>query len=397
MNYRIQRKTLFLLVIAAFSYCAYAGNSRIGLFNAFPDLEKNLPHVDICDLPTPIFELDRFGEFVGHDQIYMKVDFLTGKAINNGEGHLYGGNKPRKLEFLLADAAAKGAKTIITYGCAGSNHALATAVYAKELGFPYCILMLKDQPNSPIVRQNLLLDRYYGADLRFFQTVQARSAATDEILKNDPTAYLIPTGGSNEIGAVGFVNAAFELREQIQNGIIAEPDYIYIALGSCGTVAGLLLGLQAAGLQSKVVAVAVEPGEARSLKPLFEKTNKFLREYDASFPTFSFPDNQLVINKKYAGTHYGLFTPEASNATKLFYQFERVKLEGTYSAKPVAAIIDDAASGLLAGKTVLFWDTYCGIDYSDLTKGVNYKELPVEFHKYFEEDIQPLSVGMYEL
>lgn len=371
-------------------------NNRVYLFDKFPFLKDNLAHTSFCDLPTPIIKLEAFGSELGYDHVFMKADYLTGKSINNGAQHLYGGNKPRKLEFLLADAQKMGKETIITYGCAGSNHALATAVYAKELGFKKCILMLKNQPNSPVVRHNLLLDCYCGAELQFYPNNNARNIASAEILKNDSKAYLIPLGGSNEIGSIGFVNAGLELREQINQGCTKAPDRIYIPVGSCGTVAGLLLGLQASGLQSKVVAVVVEPEEFEdefysTTKELFKKTNELLNSLDPSFKIYDFPESKFIINKKFAGQQYGLFTPEAVQAIKLFSKTENIMLEGTYSAKPIAAIMDDLADGVIKDEIILFWNTYCGIDYSDLTKCVDYKKMPIEFQKYFEEDIQPLS------
>jgi 1-aminocyclopropane-1-carboxylate deaminase len=372
------------------------------LFTHFPGLRNNLAHIKFCDLPTPIIKLESFGAFVGYKNIFMKADDLTGKKIdesekiNNGLGHLYGGNKPRKLEFLLADAKKMGKETILTYGCAGSNHALATAVYAKELGFKKCILMLKNQPNSPVVRHNLLLDYYCGAELLFYPDNQTRRLAAEDMMRNDPSIYFIPTGGSNAIGAIGFVNAAFELKEQVEQGCVPAPDLIYIPVGSCGTFAGLLLGLRAVGLESKIVAVAVEPEEIENefyinTKKIFTRMNELLHSLDPLFNLYEFPEDKFIINKKFEGSQYGLFTPEAVSAIKLFGATEHVKLEGTYSAKPISAIVDDLANGFIKNETVLFWNTYCGIDYSELTKFIDYKNMPPEFQKYFEEDIQPLS------
>jgi D-cysteine desulfhydrase len=372
------------------------------IFNYFPELQNNLERIQFCDLPTPIIKLESFGDFVGYKNIFMKADSLTGKKIDNGKEInnsiecLYGGNKPRKLEFLLADAKKMGKETIITYGCAGSNHALATAVYAKELGFKRCILMLKNQPNSPVVRHNLMLDCYCGAELQFYPDNKTRRLAAEQMMRNDPSIYFIPTGGSNAIGAIGFVNAAFELKEQIKHGCMCVPDLIYIPIGSCGTVAGLLLGFQVLGLESKIVAVAVEPEEIESefyinTKKIFTRTNALLHSLDPSFKIYEFPEDKFIINKKFTGAEYGLFTPEAAQAIRLFKSTENIKLEGTYSAKPISAIMDDLTNGFIKNETVLFWNTYCGIDYSDLTKLVDYKSMPIAFQRYFEEDIQPLS------
>lgn len=358
------------------------------LFKQFPQLQQTIPHSELGDLPTPIMKLEHFGNEIGCNTIFIKRDDLTGKRVDQNN-RLYGGNKVRKLEFLLADAIKKNAQTIITYGCTGSNHALATAVYAHELGLK-SILLLKNQPNSYVVRHNLLLDTYYGAQLQLFADNAIRNAAADEMLKADHTAYLIPTGGSNPIGAIGFVNAAFELAHQIASHEIAEPDLIYVATGSCGTTAGLLLGLKAANIQTKVVGVCVEPEIKENMfllriKELFEKTNELLHARDASFPLLSFPEDDLILNKKFCGPEYGLPTPETVKAIVVFGQTEHINLECTYSAKVAAAIMDDAAAGKLQDKTVLFWNTYCGIDFSHLFKADDYKKLPPAFHRYFED------------
>ena len=363
------------------------------LFKQFPQLEAQIPHVVLCDLPTPIVRLESFGNYIGCKNLFMKRDDLTGKDMGGGL-RLYGGNKPRKLEFLLADALRQNAQTVITFGCAGSNHALATAVYARELGLN-TILMLKSQPNSYVVRHNLLLDNYYGAQLNFFSNNAMRALAAQEILKYDTGAYLIPTGGSNPIGALGFVNAAFELAHQIESQEVAEPDQIYVATGSCGTAAGLLLGIKAARLTSKLIAVCVEPEGAPdrfllNIKRLFLQTNEILHALDPSFPIIEFPTEDLIINKKFCGSAYGLSMPETAAAIRMFKDTENITLEATYSSKPVASIIDDAKNGLLQDQTVLFWNTYCGLDFSQLTNKMDYRNLSSEFHLFFESDAQSL-------
>lgn len=367
---------------------------KIPLFEKFPDLQKKLSYISFCDLPTPINKLENFSKYLNYKNIYIKRDDLTGKKLENGM-RLYGGNKPRKLEFLLADALNKDAKTIITFGCAGSNHALAISVYSKVLGLN-SILMLKPQPNSYIVRHNLLFDNFNNSEIKFFENNKVRAIAAQKILEKDKHSYLVPTGGSNAIGAIGFVNAALELSGQIQKGELQEPDFIYVATGSCGTTAGLLLGLKIAGLKSKIVSVCVEPEEEKDeflfkIKNLFKQVNKLLNKLDSTIKLNEFPDNSLIINKNFCGKEYGLFIKEVMKAGKVFKNLENINLEGTYSAKPIAAIIDDGAKGLINDKVVLFWNTYCGFDFSYLSNFYDYKKLPADFHKYFENDVQEIN------
>jgi 1-aminocyclopropane-1-carboxylate deaminase/D-cysteine desulfhydrase-like pyridoxal-dependent ACC family enzyme len=316
----------------------------------------------------------------------MKDDGMTG---SNG---LYGGNKVRKLEFLLGDAKKYNAKTIITYGCFGTNHGLATACYAHQLGYQ-CILMLKPQPNTYVVRNNLLLDHYFGASIQTFPDNDSRNAAREAFLQENPDAYFFPTGGSIPLGALGFVNAAFELKEQIEQGLMPEPDYIYIPLGSAGTTAGLLLGLKLAGLRSMICAIAVEPEEKpnefeKNVHNLFVGTNELLHEHDASIPLVAFPYEQIIFNKTLMGPDYGVWIPQGDAAMRMMKETEIVQLEGTYSAKAVGAIIADIKNGVRKkDDVILFWNTYCGLDFSHLTHQVNYKDLNPELHELFEVQV----------
>lgn len=353
------------------------------LFRAYPALESSIPIEHIANLPTPITECKNLEHALHHPHLYMKNDGLT------GTDGLYGGNKVRKLEFLLGDAKKHNAKTIITYGCFGTNHGLATACYANKLGYN-CILMLKPQPNTHIVRNNLLLDHYFGATIQIFPDNAARNAAREALLQADQNAYFFPTGGSIPLGALGFVNAAFELKEQIEQGIMPEPDYIYIALGSAGTTAGLLLGLKLAGLHSKICAIAVEPEEQlnefqENVYKLFAGTNELLREHDANIPHVEFPHDQIIFNKTLMGPDYGVWIPEGDHAMRVMRDAENIELEGTYSAKAVAGLMADIKNGVRTqDDVILFWNTYCGLDFSHLTRQVKYTDLNPELQELFE-------------
>lgn len=372
--------TISVLVSALFCYEVVA----IPLFNRYPELTHTLAHIELAQLPTPLMRCSHLERVVGHPTIFVKRDDLT------ATGNLYGGNKVRKLEFLLADAVRTGAKSVITYGCVGSNHALATACYAHQLGLA-CTLMLKPQPNSWVVRQNLLLDRHFNAEIMLFPDNATRSAALEKMLAADADAYFIPTGGSVPLGAVGYVNAAFELREHIMSGAMPQPDVIYLPVGSCGTTAGLLLGLVLAQIPSKIIAVAVEPEDtadefAHTVRKLFMQTNQLLNALSPSIPLVAFPEDQLTINKDFCGVAYGAWLPAGDVATALMLQAEGIVTEGTYSAKPIAALCADIAQGIRKqDDVVLLWNTYCGNDFSHITQSVDYKQLHAGVHTYFEE------------
>jgi 1-aminocyclopropane-1-carboxylate deaminase/D-cysteine desulfhydrase-like pyridoxal-dependent ACC family enzyme len=369
----------------------------IPLFGRFPALTDKLPYVSLGEFPTPVQELPRLGADLGIGHLYIKRDDISGKT--------YGGNKPRKLEFLLGDALRAGAKEVITFGGAGSNHALATALYAHQLGLK-SISMLMPQPNAKYVCRNLLMGRYCGAELHSCgaELHQRRTiplvylATTWQFLRNWSRnrrwPYLIPPGGSSSLGAVGFVNAAFELKAQIDRNEIPEPDYLYVATGTMGTAAGLMLGLRAANLKTRVVPVRVIGKKfvnINGMLKLIQDTNSLLYSADQSFPHIEFSEQDIGIRDEFFGQQYALFTKEGMQACKLIEERESIKLDGTYTGKTMAALIHDAEDRELANKVVLFWNTLNSRDLSNGISAIDYHVLPKPFHVYFEAEAQPLD------
>ena len=363
--------------------------SRLPLHKKFPALE--IPHISLCTLPTPVQQLEQLGPIIGAN-LFFKRDDMTG-------GNFYGGNKPRKLEFELARALYNGATHIITFGCAGSNHAVATSEYSRKLGLkPIC--MLKPQANSTVVRKNLLLHLDNNAELHYAPDNDVRRMATFstwlDLVNNGNHPYIIPTGGSTPLGTLAFVNAAFELKEQIDAGLLPEPDYIYVACGSTATTAGLLLGCKAAGLKCKIIAIAVEPEEepnefSKNVTKLFHETNHLLHSHDSNFPLFEINSEDLEINLNFAGSEYAVFTLECIEARELLKRTEGITIDGTYTAKAFAGLLADIKTNKRENKTVLFWNTYCGTEFTDRLANLDYKKLPACFHRYFEEEVQELD------
>lgn len=362
----------------------------IPLFQEYSLFSERIPRVKLGEFPTPVKRMENAGRELGLRKLYIKRDDLSGKP--------YGGNKVRKLEFLLADALAAGKREIYTFGAAGSNHALATAVYAKKLNME-CSLYLVPQPNAQYVRKNLLMDLAAGAVINFVPTrfyawgYSWFNRLRDRFQRGvDP--YGIPFGGTTPLSTTGFVNAAFELKVQVEQGKLPEPDYIYIPLGSMGTAVGLMLGLKACGLKSRVVAVRVVPLELAnesSVIKLFHETSTFLNRQDGSFPRYELPADQLDLRHNFFGTHYARYTEEGVRAMDMLQQKEGITLEGTYTGKAFAALVDDAGSGRLKDKTVLFWNTYNSRDFSAQIKDVDYRRLPAQLQRYFVENYQSLD------
>jgi len=362
----------------------------IPLFDHFPSLKEKLPHIALGEFPTPIEHLVKLGKEIGTDRLYLKQDGISGTK--------YGGNKIRKLEFLLADALRKNAREVLTFGFAGSNHALATAVYAREMGLK-CTSVLLAQPNANYVRQNLLFNHVCGADIYHHKNETAAYAPTllrlfGRVFKHGKIPYLITPGGSSSLGTIGYVNAGFELREQVSTGLMPEPDYLFVPLGTMGTAVGLTIGLRAAGFKTHVICVRVvdeKYGNRKKFLRLFRKTLDLLRSLDASFPSVEINDHEVDILHDFFGTQYARFTDQGMVAIDQALKSEGIRLDGTYTGKTMAALIDRVRDQELKDKVTLFWNTYNARDFSETIKDVNYKQLPDHFHRYFEKEVQPLD------
>jgi 1-aminocyclopropane-1-carboxylate deaminase/D-cysteine desulfhydrase-like pyridoxal-dependent ACC family enzyme len=368
---------------------------NIPLFKTFQKLAGRLPHVSLGSFPTPLEKLERVGNAIGLNSLYIKRDDLSAAV--------YGGNKVRKLEFLLGDALRRNAKEVITFGFAGSNHALATAIHAGRLGLSSTSLLLP-QVNAHYVRRNLLAGHHFKADLRVYDNWTLLSLGLiwrllQGRMKHGTFPRVIPAGGTCPLGIVGYVNAALEIKEQIAAGEMPEPDLIYVPLGSMGTSVGLTLGLKVAGLRGRVVAVRViekRYANAKKISRLFCNTVSFLRELDCTFPSVVISGNELNIRDDCLGEGYAHFTEKAVVAAALMKEQGGIILNGSYSAKAFSALLADAGQGLLKGKTVLFWNTYNSRDLSAVIAGVDYRQLPRKFHCYFEEDVQLLDCAGFD-
>ena len=363
----------------------------IPLFEHFPILKEKIPYVSLADLPTPVERLERLGRDLEVDRIYVKRDDRSGKV--------YGGNKIRKQEFLLGRALRDGVKEVMTFGFAGSNHALATAIMARRVGLR-CISMLLRQPNASYVRRNLLMGYLSGAELHQRRGRKALSVAAIYQLLRHKLKYgrlpqLIPPGGSSVMGTLGFVNAAFELKEQIEKGLLPEPDSIYVAMGTTGTSVGLMVGLRAAKLKTKVVPVRVVEEKfmpAKKMSVHFNKTSAYLRSLDPTFPELHCSEEDLGIENGFLGEGYARFTKEGMEAVSLMRELEGIGLEGTYTGKTLAALISAARRGDFDNKTTLFWNTFNSRDFSEEISTADYHDLPECFHSYFEKDVQSLDL-----
>lgn len=359
------------------------------LFRAYPRLAEKIPYESFPMLPSPAHRLNGLSSEAAAE-LYIKCDDAIGAR--------YGGNKVRKLGFLLASARKDGVDTVLTFGAAGSNHALATAIYAREMGLR-SISMMVPQPVAHSVRKNLLRGLAAGVEFHHYGGLSAVAMGTALVFAGRAARMagfprVIPTGGSSPVGILGFVNAAFELRDQVEAAIVPLPDAIYVASGTMGSAIGLLLGTQLAGLRIRIESVRVTAGKFTSMergRQLFAGTNQLLHEAEPDIPLLQFPEERFTIREGFLGPQYALYTEEGMAAVRLAKALDHVTLEGTYTGKAMACLLDDARTGKLAGKRALFWNTYNSVDFADEIADLNYHNLPEAFHRYFEEEVQPLD------
>jgi 1-aminocyclopropane-1-carboxylate deaminase/D-cysteine desulfhydrase-like pyridoxal-dependent ACC family enzyme len=356
---------------------------HVPLFERYPKT-RELPRVALGSFPTPVDCCDALAEAAGAAGLWAKRDDLSGAR--------YGGNKVRKLEFLLAEALASGATDVITFGATGSNHALATAVYGAGQGLKVHSMLIP-QHNAPYVGRNLRASVAVGADLHLFagsDEALRGAAALRKRLRDESgrEPFVIPFGGTTPRSTAGFVNAAFELAEQVEAGELPEPDLVYVTFGSMGTAAGLALGLRAAGLRTRVVAVPViseDSGNGPRLLDLVTETQSLLHGLDSSFPVIDWSLDDVDVPAGFVGEGYAIPTPEGIAAMELAARSAGLSLENTYTAKTLAALVAHGAGGALEGRTVVFWNTYNSRDIDRLVESGDPALLPDGLREYVDE------------
>jgi D-cysteine desulfhydrase family pyridoxal phosphate-dependent enzyme len=320
-----------------------------------------VPRIRLANLPTPLTEAVGLRRALGGAQrcprILLKRDDLTGLAL--------GGNKARKLEFLVADAQQQGATTVITTGAVQSNHARMTAAAARAAGLKASLVLTTTEPNPP--RQgNYLLDHLFGADVHLIPAgpdprfavapdeEQRVQEVVDDLRGRGERPYVIPVGGSSGVGALGYVLGTLELVEQLAAMNIA-PTRFYYASGSRGTQAGLELGWRLLSPSYRLHGIAVSGGEE-------EKRVRAARVATEAAALLGAHVNvdpaELTTNQDQIGDGYGIPTPQGLEAIRLLAQGDGVLLDPTYTAKAMAALIADVTNGAIGpDETIVFLHT----------------------------------------
>ena len=299
--------------------------------------------VQLAHLPTPIETLPSLSALLGGPQIYIKRDDLTGLGL--------GGNKTRKLEYLAADALKNGCRTLISTGAVQSNHCRQVAAAAAKLGMQCILVLAGEAPDEP--QGNLLLDKLSGAEVIFVPKDQrdgALEAVTRQAEEENRKPYLIPYGGSNAVGAMGYRYAMHELKSQ---GL--EPDWIVFATSSGGTQAGMVLGAFETGRKSRILGISVDKPAREFTETIAKIANDGARLL--RLETHFHPDD-ILVNDAYCAAGYGVMTPAEKEAILLFAQHEAILLDPVYTGRAAAGLIDLVRQGFFKpDEEVLFWHT----------------------------------------
>ncbi len=336
------------------------------------------------DAPTPVDPAPELARHLGVGALWIKRDDVT--------AGLYGGNKVRKLEFLLADARARGAERVVTVGAIGSHHVLATALHGARLGLAVDAV-LSPQPPTPHVRDQLRLILASTRRCVLIDDHEVRPRALADLCAPEPGetrgGYPVPAGGSTPVGALGFVSAALELEDQVRGGLLPAPDRIYTVLGSCGTLAGLAVGLRLTRLRTTVHAARVCDGAIASrghVLRLARRAAALLRRADPTLrrrtrgrgrrPTF-------LVDDRFYRPGYGERRPDVDQALAVAAA-HGLQLDGTYTGRAFAALVADGRAGLLRRKTVVFWQTLSSADLAGPLRRARSREVPAPFARFLE-------------
>ncbi len=311
------------------------------------------PRLHLAHLPTPLEPLENLTRALDGPEIWIKRDDCTGMST--------GGNKTRKLEFLMAEARDQGADIVLTQGATQSNHARQTAAFAAKLGMA-CHILLEDRTGSKDpnynANGNVLLDHLHGAPAEKRpggQDMNVEMEAVAERMRAEGRkTYTIPGGGSNPTGALGYVNCALELVHQA-NEMGLRIDRLTHATGSSGTQAGLITGLKAMNANIPLLGIGVRAPKAKQEELVYNLALKTAEKIGCPGVVAR---EDVVANSDYVGEGYGIPAPSTIEAIEMFARLEGILLDPVYSGKGAAGLIDLSRKGYFKkGERVVFLHT----------------------------------------
>jgi D-cysteine desulfhydrase len=303
-----------------------------------------IPRIHFAHLPTPIEDLPRLSNLLGGPRILVKRDDQTGLA--------FGGNKTRKLEFLIAEAREAGADILISAGAIQSNHCRQTAAAAAKFGFQCTLVLTGDRPEN--ASANLMLDELFRARTVFVADRKDRDRVLEETVQaaaaEGKRPYLVPYGGSSPTGALGY---AFAVEELLSQNVKA--DWIVFATSSGGTHAGLVLGQRTFGFKGQILGISIDESEGW----LKSRVSALASDASARLGTrMVFGAADILANDQYCRAGYGVVTSAEREALHLFAENEGLLLDPVYTGRAAAGLIDLVRGGFFKkNETVLFWHT----------------------------------------
>lgn len=305
---------------------------------------KNLPRLEFAHLPTPVEALPRVSAGLRGQTLFVKRDDQTGLA--------FGGNKTRKLEFLVAEALAQGADRLVSTGAAQSNHCRQTAAAAARYGLACTLVLTGEPPERPSA--NLLLDNLFDADIVWVTDRADRDRVLDETVaalkKAGGKPYLVPYGGSSPVGAAAYV---FAMQEFISQNV--DVDWIVFASSSGGTQAGLALGARLFGFRGQVLGISIDEPASRLRARVAALANRTAALLEADI---TLSPHDILVNDAFNAAGYGVFTDLERHAVRQFASLEGLLLDPVYTGRAAGGLLALVEQGFFAPQDrILFWHT----------------------------------------
>ncbi len=333
---------------------------NLQLFNLLPEFKKLIPWTQLISTPTPVHKLDSISKKWGNSQIFTKREDKTDE-IN------YGGNKVRNLEFILADVINHNKQDVLSIVPYGSNFAAALSSQSKKLNLNVILSQFVVEKNPQVIAHDFYCQSQGAKAYNYPGKISAPIAAVDACSRflysqiiND-RSYWVAAGGSSAYGALGHVEALLELKHQVENGELPQPDYIILGAGTCGTIAGLNVGVKLAGWNTKIIGVRAADSIICNKIRIAQLTNQVFKLLNVNYQITT---NEIYLMESPNNKGYGYPTESAQDIINEFYEEEKIILDSTYTSKVILYLKDQLLNYEFTEKNILYWHTYSPKAYS---------------------------------
>ncbi len=326
--------------------------NMLPLFEYYPSIQSHVPYISLGSFPTPVIRLDNLSKYLSVPSIWMKRDDISGV--------IYGGNKVRKLEFVFGKVIDRGYKKILAYGSIGSNFTIACCMYGKEINIPVDLVLYKTSLTDSVIHNYKLNQRLSGSMSIYSSISGVVYGILKRMVSSLNTYYLMPPGGSSPQSALGYINAMFELYDQIKNGEIPMPDYIFLPVGTGGTLIGLLIGKVILKIPVKIIGISVVDKILTSQTILKIQIYRVVRYFNR-ISGYNLSSDKVIkelnIDYNFLGRGYTYPTESGVNAIDLLKTHEGISLDTSYTGKAMAGMLYYIQSSIKPDSNVLFWNT----------------------------------------